>query len=128
MKVSLSFEFDNNASAEAFLRLVRERAEGLADKAPPAPAPTKRAGKKAKAEPAIAPGTIDGPVEARKETPPATKEQAQAALEAVFAVKGLETSRALLSRYGVQRLANMAPEKYGEFVAHAERVAAGGEV
>lgn len=91
-----------------------------------APAQTKR-GKKAKPEPVIAPGTVDGPAEVRQDAK-ATKEQAQTALEKVFSDKGLQTARDLLSRYGVQRLQDMKPEQYRAFVEHAGRVLTGGEV
>lgn len=141
MKVSLNFEFDSNESAETFLRTVRERAAVIAGPvqtgAPKVAedvksSPEKRKGRvtKAKAEAVIAPGSVGGPVETRAEqnSPAKTLTDAQKALEDVFAAKGLPTARNLLSRYGVQRLANLPPEKYGEFVEHAGRVLAGGEV
>lgn len=58
----------------------------------------------------------------------ATQADAQKAIETLFNAKGLPTARDVLSRYGVQRLQDMKPEHYGEFIAHADRVLKGGEV
>lgn len=134
MKVSLNFEFNGNEEAEAFLRQVRERAAQMAqhDSAPssvstedtlhsvPEQVAVKR-GRKKKEPPAEAPAA---PVE----QPVHTREDAQTALQKLFEAKGLETARAVLSRYGVQRLQDMRPEAYTPFVAHVESVLAGGEV
>ena len=56
-------------------------------------------------------------------TPPpaaATQEQAQAALEALFAGKGLPAAQAAMAQFGVSRLRDMKPEDYGQFVVAAQ--------
>jgi len=50
----------------------------------------------------------------------ATQEQAQAALEALFAAKGLPAAQAAMGQFGVSRLRDMKPEDYGPFVAAAQ--------
>lgn len=50
----------------------------------------------------------------------ATQEQAQAALEALFAAKGLPAAQAAMAQFGVSRLRDMKPEDYGPFVAAAQ--------
>jgi hypothetical protein len=50
----------------------------------------------------------------------ATQEQAQAALEALFAAKGLPAAQAAMAQFGVSRLRDMKPEDYGRFVAVAQ--------
>ena len=50
----------------------------------------------------------------------ATQEQAQAALEALFAAKGLPAAQAAMAQFGVSRLRDMKPEDYGPFVAVAQ--------
>lgn len=50
----------------------------------------------------------------------ATQEQAQAALEALFAGKGLPAAQAAMAQFGVSRLRDMKPEDYGQFVAVAQ--------
>lgn len=61
--------------------------------------------------------------------PPAkTQADAQAALEKLFASKGMEICREVMSRFGVQRLKDLKPEQYADFVAHVETVLAGGKV
>jgi len=52
--------------------------------------------------------------------PTATQEQAQAALEALFAGKGLPAAQAAMGQFGVSRLRDMKPEDYGPFVAAAQ--------
>lgn len=59
-------------------------------------------------------------VVASVEAPTATQEQAQAALEALFAAKGLPAAQEAMSRFGVSRLRDMKPEDYGPFVAAAQ--------
>lgn len=61
-----------------------------------------------------APAGIESPVAA------ATAEQAQKALEKVFADRGLIEARALLSGFGIDRLLDLKPEQYGAFVAKAQ--------
>jgi len=53
-------------------------------------------------------------------TAAATQEQAQAALEALFATKGLPTAQATMALFGVSRLRDMKPEDYGQFVIAAQ--------
>lgn len=53
----------------------------------------------------------------------ATQEQAQAALEALFAAKGLPAAQAAMGQFGVSRLRDMKPEDYGPFVAAAQEAA-----
>lgn len=129
MKVSLNFEFDSNEAAEAFLRQVRERATQVAQQEQPVePAKAKRRGRKSREQDdgdGPTPHQEVAPVPQPAADPMATKEDAQAALEKVFAAKGLATARDLLSRFGVQRLQDMPAEKYAEFIGHAERVLAG---
>jgi len=127
MKVSLNFEFDSNEAAEAFLRQVRERAAQVAQPEQPeqpAEPPKAKRGRKPKAQPEPVVQETQVPAEGQSPTT-ASKEDAQAALEKVFAAKGLATTRDLLGRYGVRRLQDMPAEKYAEFVSHAERVLAG---
>jgi hypothetical protein len=50
----------------------------------------------------------------------ATQEQAQAALESLFATKGLPTAQATMALFGVSRLRDMKPEDYGQFVIAAQ--------
>jgi len=50
----------------------------------------------------------------------ATQEQAQAALEALFAAKGLPAAQAAMGQFGVSRLRDMKPEDYGQFVIAAQ--------
>jgi len=52
--------------------------------------------------------------------PPATQEQAQAALEALYDAKGLPAAQAAMGQFGVSRLRDMKPEDYGPFVAAAQ--------
>jgi len=52
--------------------------------------------------------------------PTATQEQAQAALEALFAAKGLPAAQAAMGQFGVSRLRDMKLEDYGPFVAAAQ--------
>ncbi len=59
-------------------------------------------------------------VVASVEAPTATQEQAQAALEALFAAKGLPAAQAAMGQFGVSRLRDMKPEDYGPFVAAAQ--------
>lgn len=65
--------------------------------------------------PPAAVGSPAGP-----EVPAATQEQAQAALEALFAAKGLPAAQAAMGQFGVSRLRDMKPEDYGPFVAAAQ--------
>jgi hypothetical protein len=53
----------------------------------------------------------------------ATQEQAQAALEALFASKGLPAAQAPMAQFGVSRLRDMKPEDYGRFVIAAQEAA-----
>lgn len=53
-------------------------------------------------------------------TAAATQEQAQAALEALFATKGLPTAQTTMALFGVSRLRDMKPEDYGQFVIAAQ--------
>jgi hypothetical protein len=55
--------------------------------------------------------------------PTATQEQAQAALEALFAAKGLPAAQATMAQFGVSRLRDMKPEDYGRFVVAAQEAA-----
>lgn len=50
----------------------------------------------------------------------ATQEQAQTALETLFAAKGLPAAQAAMGQFGVSRLRDMKPEDYGPFVAAAQ--------
>jgi hypothetical protein len=50
----------------------------------------------------------------------ATQEQAQAALETLFATKGLPTAQTTMALFGVSRLRDMKPEDYGQFVIAAQ--------
>lgn len=59
---------------------------------------------------------------------PATQADAQKVLEKLFAMKGLEVARQAMSRFGANRMRDMKPEHYAEFVKHAEGVLAGGAV
>jgi hypothetical protein len=52
----------------------------------------------------------------------------QAALEKLFAAKGMNGCLDVLSRYGAKFGRELKPEQYAAFIAHAEKVAAGGEV
>jgi hypothetical protein len=56
-------------------------------------------------------------------TAAATQEQAQAALEALFAAKGLPAAQATMAQFGVSRLRDMKPEDYGRFVVAAQEAA-----
>lgn len=55
--------------------------------------------------------------------PTATQEQAQAALEALFAAKGLPAAQETMLKFGVSRLRDMKPEDYGRFVVAAQEAA-----
>lgn len=50
---------------------------------------------------------------------------ANAALQAVYGAKGMAVTRAVLARFGVERLSQVAEEKYPEFVAYCNAVAEG---
>lgn len=133
MKITIEREFRTAQEALAFLRSLEQQTGGpvVADVAPVEKEAPKPRARKAKAEP-IAPGTVDGPVETRQETPAndakVTVEQVQTALEAVFGSQGMQTARDLLSRYGVQRVRDLKEDRYAEFVEQAQRVAAGEKV
>lgn len=61
-------------------------------------------------------------------TPPAaaapSEADAQAALEKVFAGKGLQAAQATLAQFGVTRLRDIKPEDRAQFIAAAEKAAA----
>lgn len=61
---------------------------------------------KAKAEPAEAPSVGE----------PLTQPDVRAALAAFLASKGIDGCTAVLKKYGVARISELAPEQYGSFV------------
>lgn len=99
---------------------------------PPAPAEADNAQPSGEVPAEVTPPETAAPeVSSRKDTdetggsanPPAaaaTQEQAQAALEALFAGKGLPAAQAAMAQFGVSRLRDMKPEDYGPFVAVAQ--------
>jgi hypothetical protein len=58
---------------------------------------------------------------------PITKEKAQAALEEVFAAKGIEAARDLLKKFSVKRLQDLSADRFPEFIEKAKVVVAGGD-
>jgi hypothetical protein len=91
-------------------------AEG--EQTPPSVAPPETAAPEAPAEADNAQPSGEVPTAAA-----ATQEQAQAALEALFAAKGLPAAQAAMAQFGVSRLRDMKPEDYGPFVAAAQEAA-----
>lgn len=70
--------------------------------------------------PAAAPPPAPSPAgNAPVASAPVTKGQAQAALERVFSEKGLAAAKAVLDKFGVNRLGELPADKYAEFVAAA---------
>ncbi len=135
MKLNLSFEFDNSEQAEAFLRLVRERANAIAsppadhipgppdaEEAPPLLPAHKTPGKRRKAKVAEKQTTAPAPL---LEPAKVTLEDVQKKVEAVFEARGMTTARDLLSRFGVQKVRDLLPAAYADLVAHADKVLAG---
>lgn len=130
MKVSLNFEFNSNEEAEAFLRQVRERAErveirGSTLEEAAAPPSAKRQRKKTETQtvsreqaPLPKPEKVEGLAPAKE----LKIEDVQKSVEAIFDQHGMETCRALLSRFGVSRARDLKPEQYAAFIAEAKRV------
>lgn len=95
---------------------------------PPAPAEADNAQPSGEVPAEVTPPETTTPaaelqVEAESTVEPAaaaTQEQAQAALEALFAAKGLPAAQAAMAQFGVSRLRDMKPEDYGPFVAVAQ--------
>lgn len=132
MKVSLNFEFNSNEEAEAFLRQVRERAAQeksyQEDNAAREAMQAKRTRKKTETQavsseqaPLPKPDKVEGLTPAKE----VKLEDVQTFVEAVFEKHGMETCRALLSRFGVSRARELKPEQYAAFIAEAKQVVDG---
>lgn len=144
MGIKVTFEFDTAEEAAGFLlNQCANPLAAVAQKVPQAqgpkapgilgagpfppiveqiePAPKKRVVKKAAA-------AEEKPQPAPAPLPEATQEDAQKAVERLFEARGMPTCKAVMSEYGVNRVRDMKPEHYAKFVAHADKVLAGGEV
>ena len=60
-----------------------------------------------------------------QDAPPKTKEEAEAAVSAVYNKFGLKPTLELLSRFGVKAIRELNPSQYGELVAKCDKVMAG---
>lgn len=125
MKITVTMEFEGADAMERAVKFFAQPPVAILEPAVsheepmPRESTTKKRGKTFKEVPAkevIAAGKV------------LTDADAQAAIEKLFEKKGLEVSRQVLSRFGVQKLKDLKPEKYAEFIDLAEKVIAGAEV
>lgn len=138
MKITVTVEFEGKDAADRacdFLRpsqvsIERPKASGIlgAGPFPPIveqvePAPKKSRAKKEKPVEPLAPEAIEA-----APAPTVTQKDVEAALDRLFDDKGIEVTRAVLSRFGVNRGRDLKPEQYAAFVQKVEDVLAGKEV
>lgn len=136
--IRVSFEFETTDAAAAFLRRLDKLdasniEKGVNTQEPSSKTEPVRRGRPPKNTVVQPVPEVAKPQEAPKLVPePATpigaevtEADVQKALEEVFNVKKIETARALLSHYGVKRLAELDRSRFAEFVAHAKKVLAG---
>lgn len=118
MTIKLTFEFDTLEKAAEFLRrlggeTISPQTVFPEEAMQPAPPPPKKRTKKAEPAPAPEPASTAAT---------ATQGDAQAALEKLFSAKGMETCREVMSRHGVQRLKDLKPEQYADFIQQVEKM------